>query len=250
MAARLTGVLYTYQTHVLYVGPLIASARHTHHAGQVMWVPGGLLVEDEDGVSRHVTAHLVPPNRPHSHGAAAAAAVLWVDRDDLQWERALRTSLDVSRECSAIAGVRLDEQLVSEEAREVARMLLDWVAPDHGSQADAPRHPAVMRMCALLDAAAPERDLSLTQLAAQSGLSMRQLRHRFTEELGLNPRAYLRWRRLRQAIASIERGATLTEAAVEGGFADGAHFSRVFLTQFGMAPSQALSSVRFAGPLL
>jgi AraC-like DNA-binding protein len=107
-----------------------------------------------------------------------------------------------------------------------------------------------MRMCALLDTAAPEREISLTQLAAQSGLSVRQLRHRFTEELGLNPRAYLRWRRLRRAIASIERGATLTEAAVEGGFADGAHFSRVFLAQFGMAPSRALSSVRFAGPLL
>jgi hypothetical protein len=100
----------------LYVGPLIASARHTHHAGQVMWVPGALSVEDDDGVSRHVTAHLVPPDRPHSHGASAAAAVLWVDRDDLQWERALRTSMDVSRERSAIAGARLDEQLAPEEA--------------------------------------------------------------------------------------------------------------------------------------
>lgn len=35
MTARLTGALYTYQTHILYVGPLIASARHKIHAGQV-----------------------------------------------------------------------------------------------------------------------------------------------------------------------------------------------------------------------
>ncbi len=89
----------------------------------------------------------------------------------------------------------------------------------------------------------------MTQLARQSGLSLRQLRHRFTDELGLNPRAYLRWRRLRRAVASVESGASLTEAALAGGFADGAHFSRVFQAQFGMAPSQALSSVRFGGTL-
>jgi AraC-like DNA-binding protein len=145
---------------------------------------------------------------------------------------------------------RLDESLAPDDAREVARALLDAVAPGDRSEALAPRHPAVKRMCALLDTTASEREISVTQLERQSGLSMRQLRHRFTEELGINPRSYLRWRRLRRAFASIERGATLTEAAMEGGFADGAHFSRVFQAQFGMAPSQALSSVRFAGPLV
>jgi len=104
-------------------------------------------------------------------------------------------------------------------------------------------------MCALLESTASEREISMTELARQSGLSMRQLRHRFTEELGINPSAYLRWRRLRRAMASIERGATLTQAALEGGFADGAHFSRVFQAHFGMAPSRAVSSVRFVGSL-
>ena len=247
MAARLTGVLYTYQTHALYVGALIASARHRHHAGQVMWAPGGLVVEDEEGSRHHAITHLVPPNRFHSHGPAQAAAVLWVDRDDLQWGRALNGPQDAFR--GFAIGVRLDESLEPEDAREVARALLAVVAPADGSQEYAPRHSAVKRMCALLDTNASEHAIGMTQLARQSGLSMRQLRHRFTEELGLNPRAYLRWRRLRRAIASIERGASLTEAALEGGFADGAHFSRVFQAQFGMAPSQALSSIRFAGPL-
>jgi AraC-like DNA-binding protein len=50
-------------------------------------------------------------------------------------------------------------------------------------------------------------------------------------------------------MASIERGATLTQAALESGFADSAHFSRVFQAHFGMAPSRAISSVRFVGGL-
>jgi AraC-like DNA-binding protein len=245
MAARLTGVVYRYQTHMLYVGALIASSRHKHHAGQVMWVPQGLVFYDEHGSSRHVTTHVVPPDRSHGHDATAAAAVLWVDRDDLAWDRALQMP---HVPVQIAPDVRLDASLVPNDARKVARALLEVVAPE-GTPLHAARHPAVMRMCALLDATASERELSMTQLAQQSGLSLRQLRHHFTEELGVNPSAYLRWRRLRRAIAAIEEGASLTQAAIDAGFADGAHFSRVFQAQFGMAPSQALSSVRFGGAL-
>jgi AraC-like DNA-binding protein len=247
MTERLTGALYTYQTHVLYVGPLIASARHTHHAGQVMWAPEGLLVDDESGGERRVMVHVVPPHRTHSHGAAMAAAVLWVDRDDLQWDRALQSNL-TPRRLPPTIGTR--QQAPSrQEARELAHALLELVAPAGALPARVAQHVAVRRMCTMLDSTAADREISLTQLAKQSGLSVRQLRHRFTEELGINPSAYLRWRRLRRAVACIEQGATLTQAAVQAGFADGAHFSRVFQAQFGMAPSQALSSVHFAGPL-
>ena len=103
---------------------------------------------------------------------------------------------------------------------------------------------------AMLDSAAAEHEVAIAQLAGQSGLSVRQLRHRFTQDLGVNPRAYLRWRRLRYAIDAITRGATLTQAALEAGFADSAHFSRVFHAQFGMSPSQGSSSVRFGGVLV
>jgi AraC family transcriptional regulator len=248
-ATRLTGVLYTYQTHVLYVGALIASRRHQHHAGQVMWAPGGLVVAGEDGSERPATLHVVPPDTPHAHGAAAAAAVLWVDRDDLRWDRSSTGSREVAHGLTAALGARLGARLATDEARDVARALLDVVASDAGAPGHAPQHPAVTRMCALLDTTASEREIPMTQLARQAGLSLRQLRHLFTRELGINPSAYLRWRRLRRAFASIERGATLTEAAMEAGFADGAHFSRVFQAQFGMAPSQALSSAEFGGPL-
>ena len=242
-------MLYTYQTHFLYVGALVASSRHQHHAGQVMWVPRGLLVEEVDGSQHQVTAHVVPPDTPHAHGTAAAAAVLWVDRDDLNWAQASAGVAAMARGLPMTTGARLGGLLAPSEAREVARALLDVVVPPDEARTHAARHPAVMRMCALLDATAPERDIRMPQLAQQSGLSLRQLRHRFTEELGINPRSYLRWRRLRRAVTAVERGATLTEAAVAGGFADGAHFSRVFQAHFGMAPSQALTSVHFGGPL-
>jgi AraC-like DNA-binding protein len=245
MAPKLTGALYTYRTHALYVGPLIAAARHKHHAGQIMWVPAGVEVEGPEGPARRAVLHVVRPHEAHRHDAAPAAAVLWVDRDDLRWDRA-----QAARDTTLPNwGSRLEEPLEPAAARELAEALLALVAPTHEASACVPRHPAVKRMCALLDANSGQTELRVGEFARRAGLSVRQLRQRFTEELGINPSAYLRWRRLRRAIAAVAAGATLTEGALEGGFADGAHFSRVFQAQFGMAPSQAFSSVQFAGAL-
>lgn len=242
MPARLTGALYIYPTHALYVGPLIATTWHRHHAGQITWAPDGLDVENEDGQARCVTTQLVPPHAAHRHGAVARAAVVWIDRDDLRWDHASHTSFDPA------AAPCLELPLAPEAARRLAEALFGLVAPDHDRDAHVPLHPAVKRMCALLDANTTS-ELSIDKLAGQSGLSVRQLRHRFTQEIGINPSAYLRWRRLRRAIAVVEAGGTLTEGALEGGFADGAHFTRVFQAQFGMAPSQAFASVHFASPI-
>jgi AraC-like DNA-binding protein len=102
-------------------------------------------------------------------------------------------------------------------------------------------------MCALLEegSTTPSHELKLAELARRSGLSERQLREVFVRDTGLSPRAYLRWRRLRRAVSSIREGASLTQAAVQAGFADGAHFSRVFRSQFGMSPTRAFVSMRF-----
>jgi AraC-like DNA-binding protein len=69
------------------------------------------------------------------------------------------------------------------------------------------------------------------------------MRHAFARDVGLPMRAYLRWKRLRRAIDAVEDGASLSAAAAAAGFADSAHLSRVFRSQFGMTPSQALSAI-------
>jgi AraC-like DNA-binding protein len=46
-------------------------------------------------------------------------------------------------------------------------------------------------------------------------------------------------------MAAVEQGASLSAAAASAGFADSAHLSRVFRAQFGMTPTQALSSIRW-----
>ncbi len=78
-------------TRTLYVGPLVATRRHAHHAAQIVIAPQGLFIADgADGRVRASTA-VIPPRLPHGHGACPHAAVLFLDGDDL-------TSRELSRD--------------------------------------------------------------------------------------------------------------------------------------------------------
>jgi AraC-like DNA-binding protein len=189
----------------------------------------------------------IAPRQLHAHEAASFAAVLWLDGDDARWR--LGEPIETTDPSALSELARLDAGLSPSTAQALARRLLSVFAPEIERRHGARRHPAVQRMCALLDAGAttPSHELSLTQLARRSGLSERQLREVFVRETGLTPRAYLRWRRLRRAVASIREGASLTRAAMQAGFADGPHFSRVFHSQFGMSPQRAFASLHFGG---
>jgi AraC-like DNA-binding protein len=245
MPARLSGTLFTLEDHFMYVGPLLRSAPHAHHAGQIMWVPDGIALQRGDEEPSRATFAVIRPDQVHAHEDASFAAVLWLDGDDVRWRLREPFAASASAELDELAP--RDREPSPAAAQSLAARLLGTFAPQANTRSDAARHPAVQRMCALLDAGSttPSHELRLTQLARRAGLSERQLREVFVRDTGLTPRAYLRWRRLRHAVASIREGASLTMAAMHAGFADGPHFSRVFHAQFGISPHSAFASMRF-----
>jgi AraC-like DNA-binding protein len=104
---------------------------------------------------------------------------------------------------------------------------------------DAPAQPPDLRI-ATAQRLIRERlheTLSLRTLAAAVHLSPDRFRHLFVEQTGVGIRPYLLWLRLECALGRYIAGASLTEAAHSGGFADSAHFSRTFKRMFGMAPA-------------
>ncbi|WP_454726557.1 MULTISPECIES: helix-turn-helix domain-containing protein [Cupriavidus] len=95
------------------------------------------------------------------------------------------------------------------------------------------------RLAEFVDAHLHDPELCAQRLAAVLNVSRRTLYNLF-REAGLTPHAYILSRRLRQAARRLsgEPGRTITEIAFALGFADAAHFSRVFHGRFGMSPSQ------------
>lgn len=82
----------------------------------------------------------------------------------------------------------------------------------------------------------PTQALTLSGLAQEAGLSRYQFLRGFTRATGLTPHAYIMQRRLHRARALIGGGLPLAEAALESGFSDQSHMTRLFVRSFGMAP--------------
>lgn len=82
---------------------------------------------------------------------------------------------------------------------------------------------------------------SVEALAERVNLSPTRLVHLFKEQTGVPIRRFRQWNRMKAVIAGAAEGMTLTEAALNAGFSDSAHFSRAFRNMFGIKPSFLLN---------
>lgn len=80
--------------------------------------------------------------------------------------------------------------------------------------------------------------LDLGQLARFAGVGERQLTRLFRSKMGKSPMAFYRALRLSKSLSLVRNSAIpLTDIALATGFANSAHFSGAFATQFGAPPS-------------
>jgi AraC-like DNA-binding protein len=76
------------------------------------------------------------------------------------------------------------------------------------------------------------------ELEAVTGLTRYDLARQFRWMCGTSPYRYLLMRRLAAAREQIARRRPLVEVALEAGFADQAHFTRMFKAAFGLTPAR------------
>jgi AraC-like DNA-binding protein len=102
--------------------------------------------------------------------------------------------------------------------------------------------PKVDRLRALIDDD-PARARTLADLAEETGLSRFQVLRAFSQAAGLTPHAYMLQRRVNLAKHLIGRRVPLAEAALEAGFSDQSHMTRLFRRTFGISPGAYAEAV-------
>jgi AraC-like DNA-binding protein len=121
---------------------------------------------------------------------------------------------------------------------------LIYVMRQHGMArpASGGRSPCVAKAIQRLDSA-PDKSVSLAELAALSGVSRFQLLRGFAHEIGITPHAYQVQRRVLLARRFLADGQTPAQAATGAGFADQSHMTRAFVRQLGITPGRYRAAV-------
>ena len=86
--------------------------------------------------------------------------------------------------------------------------------------------------------AARTRVVHSAELESVTGLTRYDLARQFRRMFGTSPYRYLLMRRLDFARELMHQGRTLVDVSCDAGFADQAHFTRVFRSAFGLTPAR------------
>lgn len=87
---------------------------------------------------------------------------------------------------------------------------------------------------------------AVARAAAAAGLSEPRLRSLAHAQLGVPLSQWMIWHKLERSALAIAAGASLVDAALDGGFADQAHLARTMRRMFGITAGQAMSTLRIS----
>ena len=195
---------------------------------------------------------MIPSNQSHeSDLAVPLIATFWLEPDTAEARRVVQPRGESRVQCversklDAIVPRLLEswhECSTSQRAAALMEEVVQILAPG-----DRPRPVIDQRVARVVDiqASAPDRRVSLATAAAAVSLSPSRLAHLFTPAVGMPPRRYLLWLRLRDAVQELAGGASITHAAHAAGFADAPHLTRTFRRMLGFTPSAALHVSKF-----
>lgn len=225
----------------LYVGELAATGWHRHAAvALLVGLSGRFALDLGRGRLEHCRSALVDVGVEHvfdPRGEQVALVYLEPDAPEVRgWRPLLAREGGVLFDVALPVGARsaMEGRLRAFDSPQLMKLPADPAA--------AALDPRVARSLQALRRVG-DQPWARAGLAQAAGLSPSRFNHLFREEVGVSFRSYRIWCQVRAAMTGVGPLMSMTDAALQGAFADSSHFSRTFRATFGMTPTSVLQGV-------
>ncbi|MBM9502742.1 helix-turn-helix transcriptional regulator [Leptospira sp. 201903071] len=236
--------LWIWKDMAIYIGPSFSTKRHSHFFIQLcLGNKEEFRLKGSDGNWYSYKAALIPSGVSHE-----------TEKNDRDFVLILLDPITIG------AGLFPDRNLIPGKPAIEIGDVLDWekirfffdpldfspeifkneiakrILKNGTEKSISPKDVRIIRSIKILSDS--EDTLTLKEVAKEAELSPSRFRHLFRKETGITFSGYRLWIKTRRAILSLGTQPELVQAAYQGGFADQAHFSRIFRRSFGMSPSE------------
>ncbi|MGW4407272.1 helix-turn-helix domain-containing protein [Nonomuraea sp. NPDC004702] len=261
----MTSRFFIGEGYASYQGPSADNSLHRHAAYQVTAaVEGEVTVIDERGACHRGPALIIPPMVRHRMPGAPDVRI-WFVEPQCSYASTLRDRCTPAPDRSSTgsglsaaggsspAGSGLPPTVGSLGGSGFPSVggVITAAADLHVLREEDFRLAAEPRPSRALDPrlviameALTSRNLLVADAAAQAGLSPQRLRALARLQLGMPLARWRIWRRLTRAARALADGRSIAEAALDGGFADQAHFHRQLRDMLGLTPATVLPLLR------
>lgn len=210
-------------------------ARHAHDQLQISVILAGTMEEEVAGHTNRASAGdvIVKPAGVAHANAFSATRIISIDADPGSTGLPLDGYAMHRLDASVTSGLRVARHflrggMLEESVTELLASLTTRRFRDH---------KAALRAASMLEESY-RRDIRIRDLAAEAGLHPVHLARLFRERWGCTPRDYLQRLRARAAIRRItSTDDSLANVALDSGFCDQAHMTRVVSRFAGLPPS-------------
>jgi len=229
---------------------------HQHHCFQIVAsIKGNFTCAIGGNSYPRKKGFIVNQNVAHSCQAADASVIVYfIDAEShhgwqLKEMLAGNDFLDIEPFFTVLQSNRFcadgNENLPKIELKKIANEVFDAILPAHNSISENLTDERIVKTLDFIDAHLSE-NIRLETIANLIHLSPERTRHLFAQATGSPFSQYVLWKRIKAVIVSVlQNRQTLTEAALQFGFSDQAHFCRIFKRTFGMSPKTHLKNSRF-----
>ncbi len=242
---------YLFTGTFAYFGKSIDTDFHVHHALQIcLSLTTPFIIETEKGQGEHMYFIINSDERHRFDGRNGWHLILLMDPEhalaDAVKQRAnLINSADQDiDELAPLVKEMVGLMLANKECGMMIRSLDHLLAYLSGAVVNKRKTDARIQIIFDYIADLEEKKAGLAELARLVNLSESRLAHIFKDQVGIPVRRFLLWARMMATLKSVIHTQSLTEAAMNAGFSDSAHFTRTFRQMFGVTPSLYIKNLK------